>query len=130
MNKSTIISFLFLLIGTLSFAQEERLTLTPAERAERTTKTMTEKLVLNEDQVLAITAVNRDFYASRTERPNFREMSEEDRTAFRDEMREKNEIYQASLEAILTKEQFEQWNLLQNERRGNRGNSGAAPGRN
>lgn len=118
MNKTQSFVFLLLFVSFLAFSQEERLTLTPQERADRTTKAMIEKLSLNEDQVFAITAVNNDFFANRAERPNFREMSTEDRDKFREEMREKNEIYQASIQAILTKEQFETWSQMQGERRG------------
>jgi hypothetical protein len=118
MNILKAIAMLVLFSSTALFAQEERLTLTPQERADRTTKQMAEKLALNKDQLFAITAVNNDFFASRPERPNFREMSTEERETFRDEMREKNELYQASIQAILTKEQFETWSQLQGERRG------------
>ncbi|SOE22581.1 protein of unknown function [Spirosomataceae bacterium TFI 002] len=118
MNLLKSISILLLFASSALYAQEERLTLTPQERADRATKQMTEKLSLNEDQVFAITFVNNDFYASSKDRPNFREMSTEDREAFREEMKGKNEIYQASIQAILTKEQFEKWSQLQGEGRG------------
>lgn len=118
MNRSTKLILLLLLFSSVAWAQEERLTLTPLERSQRMTKVMAEKLSLSEDQVFAITAVNNDFFESRSERPNFREMSDEQRDLFRKEMREKNELYQASLQAILTQEQFETWSQIQAERSG------------
>jgi hypothetical protein len=93
------------------------------EIAERTTAMMQEKLELSKDQITALTMINEEFFKERGQRPNFREMSDEERLKFRNRMQERNEEYKLNIAAILTPEQLLKWEKIQEERRQERSRS-------
>ncbi len=106
-----------LVLGTASYAQRggNGGNATPEVRAERQTKTMTEKLGLSEDQ-------QKKVYTLQLTRMN--KMQELREAQNREGMKSANEDFQKSMAAILTPEQAKKYEEMEAEMRAQRGQGG------
>ena len=107
-----------LVLGTASYAQRgggNGGNATPEVRAERQTKTMTEKLGLSEDQ-------QKKVYTLQLARAQ--KMQELREAQNRDGMKTANEDFQKNLAAILTPEQAKKYEEMEAEMRAQRGQGG------
>lgn len=98
---------------------------TPAERAERLTKTMTEQLTLTADQSAKIKEIN---VQRVTELQAFRQKQQSNRETTRQEMQALQDKYAAQYKAILTPEQYAKYAENQARFKGGR-NGNHGPGR-
>ena len=101
----------------------------PAQRAEMQTTRMKEDLGLSDKQAEKVKAIN-EKYANKMK--EMREASRDgDRQAMRENMSVLRKEQTEELKTVLTSEQFEKWQQLQNEQRNGRpGDGPPPPGRN
>ncbi len=114
--------FLFLLIILVSTNMSAQKGNNGQDRVKQQTEQMIKNLELNEEQAKKVTEIN-ERYAE--EGKKIRNESSGDRESMRSSMKELNELRNAELKEILTKEQFdkhiEQQKQMREQRRKNRG---------